>query len=292
MLWQIKNNKLAIPFTITDSLTSTRSRIIDTICYYQYFSFIPIMQLTWLDSNSWLIEMAGLRILLDPWLVGSLIFGNLSWVFEGKKRTSHPIPESIDLLLLSQGLEDHAHPPTLKILDHNLPIVASENAAKVCQSLGYSQIHSLKHNETYIFQDKIQIEAIAGSPVGPGLVENGYIIRDLQSDDSIYYEPHGFHSANLQRQKRVKVIITPLTNIKIPFIGSVIKGQENAVEVCRWLQPEYILSTAAGGDLEFQGFLTKLLKEEGSIELFRDLLTKENIKTNAIDLQPWTVFNV
>ena len=32
------------------------------------------MYLTWLDSNSWLIEMGGKRVLLDPWLVGSLIF--------------------------------------------------------------------------------------------------------------------------------------------------------------------------------------------------------------------------
>jgi len=39
------------------------------------------MYLTWLDSNSWLIELAGKRILLDPWLVGDLTFGNLTWLF-------------------------------------------------------------------------------------------------------------------------------------------------------------------------------------------------------------------
>lgn len=250
------------------------------------------MQLTWLDSNSWLIEMAGLRILLDPWLVGSLVFNDFKWLFEGKKRTNRSIPESIDLILLSQGLDDHAHRPTLQILDHNLPVVASENASQVCQSLGYRNIHSLKHNEIFIFQDKIQIEAVAGSPVGPNLVENGYIIRDLNSDDSLYYEPHGFHSANLQRQKAVKTIITPLTNIKIPFIGPVIKGQENAVEVCRWLKPQYILSTAAGGDLEFEGFLSKILKEDGSIDRFRDLLEKDQLSTIVVEPEPWTTVHL
>ncbi|MFM7716189.1 MAG: MBL fold metallo-hydrolase, partial [Microcystis sp.] len=75
------------------------------------------MQLTWLDSNSWLIEIGGKRLLLDPWLVGSLTFGNLTWLFEGKKTANHAIPEHIDLILLSQGLEDHAHPPTLQVLD-------------------------------------------------------------------------------------------------------------------------------------------------------------------------------
>ncbi|MBL1209832.1 MBL fold metallo-hydrolase [Geminocystis sp. GBBB08] len=250
------------------------------------------MQLTWLDSNSWLIDIAGLRILLDPWLVGSLVFGNATWLLEGKKRTLRDIPENIDLILLSQGLEDHAHPPTLNILDHHLPVIASENAGKVCQGFGYTNIKTLKHDETYLFRNQILIQAIAGSPVGPNLVENGYIIRDLSNQESLYYEPHGFHSANLQRQEAVKVIITPLTNIKIPLIGSVIKGQENAVEVCRWLKPEYILSTAAGGDLEFQGLLTKILKEEGSIDNFRNLLIKENLNTKIIEPQPWAMVTI
>ena len=45
------------------------------------------MQLTWLDSNSWLIEIAEKRILLDPWIKGNLVFGNLNWLFKGTKNT-------------------------------------------------------------------------------------------------------------------------------------------------------------------------------------------------------------
>ena len=43
------------------------------------------MHLTYLDSNSWLIEIGSQKILLDPWLVGSLVFGNLPWLFKGEK---------------------------------------------------------------------------------------------------------------------------------------------------------------------------------------------------------------
>lgn len=244
------------------------------------------MQLTWLDSNSWLIEIAQLRILLDPWLVGTLTFGNLSWLFEGKKLTKRPIPENIDLILLSQGLEDHAHPPTLKQLNHHLPVVASENASKICQELGYHQIQTLKHGESYIFADKIEIKAVPGSPVGMNLVENGYIIRDLTTHESLYYEPHGYHSPNLQQEDVIKVIITPLTNLKIPFVGSIIKGQENAIEVCRWLKPKYILPTAAGGDIEFKGLLMSILKEEGNLDDFRALLTQNQLSTQVIEAIP------
>jgi L-ascorbate metabolism protein UlaG (beta-lactamase superfamily) len=38
------------------------------------------MNLTYFDSNSWLIEIDGKRILLDPWLVGDLTFGSLTWL--------------------------------------------------------------------------------------------------------------------------------------------------------------------------------------------------------------------
>ena len=75
------------------------------------------MHLTWLDSNTWLIEIGGKRILLDPWLVGSLVFGNLDWLFKGLRRNERPITENIDLIVLSQGIEDHTHPRTLKQLD-------------------------------------------------------------------------------------------------------------------------------------------------------------------------------
>ena len=250
------------------------------------------MQLTWLDSNSWLIEIGQCRILLDPWIVGSLVFGNQKWLFEGKKTSSHEIPKNIDFILLSQGLEDHAHPPTLKKLDHSLPVVASPNGAKVCQELGYQKITSLSHGETYIFADKIEIKAVEGSPVGVNTVENGYIVKDLATGESIYYEPHGFHSQNLKNQEPVTTIITPLTNIKIPLVGPVIKGQESAVEVCRWLKPQYILPTADGGDIAYEGILPKVLKSEGTIDRFRDLLAQEKVETKVIKPESWEMIAI
>ena len=118
------------------------------------------MNLTYLDSNSWLIEIDGQRILLDPWLVGELTFGNAGWLFRGKKNNPQPIPENIDLILLSQGLEDHAHPPTLKKLDKQIPVVASPNAAKVVQELGYATVNTLDHHESFSLGEKVLIKAI------------------------------------------------------------------------------------------------------------------------------------
>jgi L-ascorbate metabolism protein UlaG (beta-lactamase superfamily) len=245
-----------------------------------------VMHLTYLDSNSWLIEIEESKILLDPWLVDSLVFGNLPWLFKGDRRTPRSIPENIDLILLSQGLEDHAHPPTLKQLNRNIPVVASPNAAKVVQELGYTQITALAHQEKFILKDKVEIKAVPGSPIGPFLVENAYLLKDLESGNTIYYEPHGYHSPTIREIAPVDVVITPIIDINIPLLGPVIKGQKSALEVCKWLQPQIILPTAAGGDVDFQGLLTSVLNSEGSVEEFRSLLSQNNLSVQVISPKP------
>lgn len=50
------------------------------------------MDLTWLDNNSWLIDLDNVRILLDPWLVGPLTVGNQEWLLKVTHRTPPTIP--------------------------------------------------------------------------------------------------------------------------------------------------------------------------------------------------------
>lgn len=243
------------------------------------------MNLTYLDSNSWLIEMDGKRILLDPWLVGDLVFNNQAWLFKSTKNHPQPIPQNIDLILLSQGLEDHAHPPTLKELDHDLPVVASPNAAKVVKKLGYTNVTSLAHGEDFQLGEQIEIKAVPGSPIGPTLTENGYIIKGLESGKSIYYEPHGNHSDTLKEVAPIDVIITPLIGLKLPIVGAVIKGQEAALKVCQQLNPQVIISTAAGGDIDSEGMLVSIIEADGDLERFNRLLQQNDLSTRAIDPQ-------
>ena len=250
------------------------------------------MHLTWLDSNSWLLEISNQRILLDPWLVGPLVFGNLPWLFKGERSAPRPIPENIDLILLSQGLEDHAHPPTLKQLDKTIPVVASPNAAKVVEELGYREIHALEHSKHYTFADAVQIQAVPGSPIGPTLVENGYILKELSSNHTVYYEPHGFHSPQLKDMGSIDLVITPLIDLTLPLVGPIIRGTETALELAQWVKPQVMLPTAAGGDIQFEGLLMSLLKEVGSVEDFRSTLARHHLSTKVLNPQPGQRFEV
>ncbi|MDJ0577357.1 MAG: MBL fold metallo-hydrolase [Xenococcaceae cyanobacterium MO_234.B1] len=241
------------------------------------------MHLTYFDSNSWLIEINHKRILLDPWLVGDLTFGGLTWLFKGTKNQSRPIPENIDLILLSQGLEDHAHPPTLKALDHNIPVVASPNGGKVVQELGYTSVTTLNHGEEFTLDEKVKITAVPGSPIGPNLVENGYILQDLASGKTLYYEPHGYHCDEIKTKESIDVVVTPIISLKLPLLGAVIQGQKTALELCEAVKPQVIISTAAGGDVNFEGLLVSMLKAKGNVEEFNNLLRGKNLSTSAID---------
>jgi L-ascorbate metabolism protein UlaG (beta-lactamase superfamily) len=250
------------------------------------------MYLTWLDSNSWLIEMGGKRVLLDPWLVGSLVFGNLPWLFKGDHPTPQPIPTDIDLILLSQGLPDHSHIPTLERLDKNIPVVASATAAKVVNDLGYQHVTTLAHGNNFTLTDSLKIQALPGSLVGPNLIENGYLLTDLTNRTTLYYEPHGTHTAALQDIAPVDVVITPLTDLEIPLIGSVIKGLKSAVQAVEWLQPQVILPTAAGGNVVFEGLLLSILRGSGDVQQFRAMLAAQNLKTQVLEPKPGDRFEV
>lgn len=243
------------------------------------------MELTYLDSNSWLIDMAGKRILLDPWLVGSLVFGNADWLFKGDRPQDRQIPEHVDFILLSQGLEDHAHPETLKALDKNLPVVCSPNGKGVVEKFGFKQIQSIDHGEV-ITLDQLEIRAVKGSPVGPTTWENGYILKDLTTGKSLYYEPHGYHSETIKEFAPINVVVTPVINLKLPLVGAVIKGQETALKVCDWLKPDVILPTAAGGDVHFEGILMNFLKPDGTVSEFAEMLKKTGLATKVLDPKP------
>ncbi len=244
------------------------------------------MHLTWLDSNSWLIELGGQRILLDPWLVGPLTFGNLDWFFKTDRPQPRPIPDNVDLILLSQGLPDHAHVPTLEQLDRTIPVIASPNAAKVVQPLDYQQITTLHHGETIELNHRLSIQATPGSPVGPTSLENGYVLRELPTGASLYYEPHGFHAPVLKQMGTVDVVLTPVMNIELPFGIPVIQGSKTAMDVVRWLQPQFIIPTAAGGDVEMSGWLVSVLKATGSGAELQAQLTANQLPTQVLEPKP------
>ncbi|ASC69544.1 hypothetical protein XM38_004710 [Halomicronema hongdechloris C2206] len=240
------------------------------------------MHLTWLDNNSWLLEVAQKRYLIDPWLVGPLVFGQQAWLIKGVKLDPPPIPEAIDGILLSQGLEDHAHPETLKQLDRRIPVVASANGAKVVAALGYERVTALDHGQSTTLDDTLDITAVPGAPIGPFLVENGYLLCDRTTGLRLFYEPHGFHNDSLQQAAPVDVVITPVVDLKLPLVGPILRGRQGALELATWLRPQVILPTADAGQTKFSGILAAWLQALGGVDTLRSDLAQRHLSTQVL----------
>ncbi len=212
---------------------------------------------TYYGSNGWLIELDKMKIIIDPWLIGTLRFPPGDWFFRGELNKQNKIPENIDMILLTQGQPDHAHPPTLKKFDKSVPVIGSETAIKIVTKLGFKELNTLYPGDKFVRNDLI-IEATSGAPV-PN-VENGYIITN--HSNSIYIEPHGFLDKKI-RQRQIDVLITPVTDLALPIVGKFIKGKSILPNLIKLFNPSTIFASTTGGDINFSGVLSNLINTEG-----------------------------
>jgi len=241
------------------------------------------MRLTRIDLNSWLFHLAGRTILVDPWLVDPLVFYGQPWLFTASHNTPLAVtPETlppIDLILISQGVDDHCHKPTLERLDRAIPVVASPAAARTVRQLGYQHVTTIAHWETFTLGDTLKITAIPGAELQPGQVENGYLLNDCTTDETLYYEPHLFPlKTPIEQLGQVDVAIAPVVGQVFPLLGQVIMGPLEAMHLVETLKPHFFVPTAFG-DIRTDGILPKLIQTVGSVEEFRDRLLASGLPT-------------
>ena len=216
------------------------------------------MHATYFGANGWLLELGGLQVLVDPWLTGPLQFPPGPWFFQGELPTSRPVPPDLDLLLLSQGLDDHCHPPTLALLPKQLPVVASPTAAAKARRLGFEQVSALAPGACHRLE-ALQITATAGAAVPQ--VENGYLLE--HPEGSLYLEPHGYLSPDLSA-RQLDAVITPVVDLGLPLAGAFVRGTQVLPQLLERFQPQTVLASTAGGDVRFSGLLTQVLWQKGS----------------------------
>ncbi len=240
------------------------------------------MKVTWFDANSWLIESDDIRILIDPWLIGDLVFESVPWLVRGIRPESSAIPQNIDLILLSQGLADHAHPETLRAMDRSIPVVASPDGAKVAESLGYASVKAIDHGEQLEIDERLQIEAFVGAPVGPMKRENAYVLSFLTEGVRVYYEPHGYpDSQHLKSVEPVDVAITPMADQTLMGVAPVIRGSIAAPKIAELLRPQVMLPTADAEQVTYEGLISPTLATKGGAAKMRSRLSKHLSKQGS-----------
>ena len=242
------------------------------------------MHATFLGANGWLLEFGCLRVLVDPWLTGSLEFAPGPWFFQGELRQPQPLPERLDLLLLTQGLPDHTHPPSLALLPRTLPVVASPAAAARARQLGFLQVQALAPGQSWQ-QDAeagdLRIRATAGAPVPQ--VENGYLLQHPAG--SLYLEPHGYLPADLPAEP-LDAVITPVVDLGLPLAGAFVRGQQVLPQLIERFRPRTVLASSAGDAVNYSGLLNRLLWQRGTAAEAATALQSQAGDCQLIDPEP------
>ncbi|KAL3786775.1 hypothetical protein ACHAW5_002976 [Stephanodiscus triporus] len=203
---------------------------------------------------------SSLSVVVDP-LASQLDFG-MPWGYRANKRIMSE-DETIDAIcdanpshcLLTMGLDDHTHLPTLSRLRDRMPdmkyVVAPSCVGKLTEMgirsecvtvLDHGRSCDLLPNDDYDDDDGgigggfgAIVTATRGALVGPPWQrrENGYLLELFRYDNdddggtgdrrhgreggaSIYYEPHGDVVLDDIRDARADVVISPVTRQSLP----------------------------------------------------------------------------
>lgn len=243
---------------------------------------------------------AGARVLVDPWLVGSLTFGGTDWLFRGSKRVIKEgdvdidkLDTMFDFILLTQALPDHCHIDTLKRIPKHIPIVAEPEAAKLVSSMGFTSVQPLDCGQTIsLLNGKITMTGTEGALVGPPWSKRqlGVVFRDCSpSGSSLYFEPHcDFNPSSVSRAGQVDVVVSPVTSQLLAGYPLVL-GDTNLISLLKILQPQ-VLVPLLNGDIDQTGPLAALIAEQGSVSAANKQIKDAGLRTKlvlpATPLQP------
>ncbi|KAL9225781.1 hypothetical protein vseg_001668 [Gypsophila vaccaria] len=252
------------------------------------------LKLTFLEGNSWLWEVGGLKLLVDPILVGNLDFG-IPWLYDAAKKflksfQLSDLPE-VDCLLITQSLDDHCHLKTLRPLSAmfpNLRVIATPNAEANLAPL-FRNVTYLEPGQNTEIEGKngtiVRVQATAGPVLGPPWQrpENGYIIS-TEGQLTLYYEPHCVYNEAFLKDERADIVITPIIKQLLPKF-TLVSGQEDAVKLAKFLHARFIVPLR-NGDLDSKGLLSSIIQREGTEESFKELLSKELPDAKVLDPTP------
>ena len=185
--------------------------------------------------------------------------------------------------MLTQGLPDHAHPPSLRLLNKSITVIGSPSATKLSKQLGFLNVLSLSPGQEESI-DGLLVQAKEGAYVP--FVENAYFLEHVAG--SIYIEPHGFLDPSITFRE-VDAAITPVMDLSLPLVGSFIKGRSLLPEIILRLKPLNVFASTIGGDAEFKGFLPKFIQAKGSYDEAKEIIGSQSNFIDPIPFHPYKV---
>ena len=231
-------------------------------------------------------------MLADPWLVGPLTFGppSLAFLYSATKPSGDlgvAAAAGADVLLLTQGLDDHAHRPTLRALaaaNPALPVVGSPAGAAVARECGFADVTPLAPGSRHRAACGVTVAAPQGALVGPpwSTRENGFLITEDAADGiCAYYEPHLDYQESSVRaamqaagRSAVDLVVAPCTKVSLAGYPLVLASPDAVLRLLRLLRPRVLLPLR--NDVIAQsGAIAPAIGDSGGVEAVRAALVAD-----------------
>lgn len=256
----------------------------------------------------------GVKVLVDPWLVGDLTFLQQDWLYRGKKRAIGrtinvdvaAVAAETDVVVLTQGLDDHTHLPTLRCFPRDTFIVANPSAASKVRPLGFANVQVLDHGSSVdVAGGRLRITATQGALVGPpwSKRQNGLVFKELPQaastaaakapapggssspgpstpdwpGASVYFEPHAdFVESSVAQAGPVDVVVSPVLTglLGVGPVGyPLTMGDINLTKLLKILRPK-VLVPLLNSEIDHTGPLGAFIQDRGSYDDLRAVLDR------------------
>mmetsp|Transcript_13998 Transcript_13998/g.28391 ORF Transcript_13998/g.28391 Transcript_13998/m.28391 type:complete len:270 (+) Transcript_13998:124-933(+) len=237
-----------------------------------------------INGQLWQFE-SGSRILVDPILIGDLTFFGLPGLYKAKPRVpcdaalrDAVLAGDFDALLLSQGWEDHVHPPTLTALKAagalrpDVPIIGPPSAAAAVVSCGLSDSFvKLAHGESQVVCD-VTVRAVPGALLGPPWArrENALCVTGGGEPPGcgLFYEPHGEWGADQDLaalEPEVGILVAPAVAMKVGPLFELVHGAGALRRAAELLRPHTAVALL-NGDIDATGLSAPFVYGDGSFD--------------------------
>lgn len=209
------------------------------------------------NDSSWLLELDGTRLLLDPWLGGPAIVGLPAIHQADLGEPAVPLAElpPWDALVISHPFPDHCQEDTLRALPKDrpafVPIVAWPRTKRLGRFPDLTVLGNATRGAPARVVGDVEISYCrAANPFDP--THNALVFRGRQSGCSVVYCPHGLLPATRtldaveQRAGgHVDALLCSFTFLDLPFyLGGIANlGVEHGTALVKHLQPRYAFGT-------------------------------------------------
>jgi L-ascorbate metabolism protein UlaG (beta-lactamase superfamily) len=241
------------------------------------------MRLTRLDDyQSWLLEVGGRRIAIDPWLTDAMSLPPGHWLFGRRRAAPKEGPALIanaDALVITGPFSDHCDPDTLKVLPRGTPVFANALAARRLRAMGFERVTAMVDGQRQQLFDTVTLEAVA--PAFPYRHNSlGFI---FEGDGArVYLETHTVDLArHASRLKGLHAVVMPVQGVRLlglPFVMS----PERAVAVLEALRPRQVVPTGLDPQVAHGALSAAMLWYRGTVDDFADLLRRAQGPTRLL----------